>query len=213
MTREQLTPEQRTFLEDKRFAVVGSKNPDGSPHLAVMWYLLDGDDIVVNSAQGRLKDRNGPRDFAQAQKFSDELTADIVGDPLVLPRGIVTTGSALAANKRVVRFFVSYAHENKDLAEKLLVDLVTRQVAGGGQLDAILEHQHHLPRGGAGHAQARDMRLHTLRKGRHHLLLGHPVRRRNNQPDPRGHDHAFSRSPARSRRGKTSSRKNGNSSI
>ena len=58
MTREQLTPEQRTFLEDKRFAVVGTINPDGSPHLAVMWYLLDGDDILVNSAQGRLKDRN-----------------------------------------------------------------------------------------------------------------------------------------------------------
>jgi len=53
-----LTAAQRTFLEEKRFAVVGTKNPDGSPHLAVMWYLLDGDDIVVNSAQGRVKDRN-----------------------------------------------------------------------------------------------------------------------------------------------------------
>jgi PPOX class probable F420-dependent enzyme len=53
-----LTAEQRAFLEEKRFAVVGSKNPDGSPHLAVMWYLIDGDDIVVNSAQGRIKDRN-----------------------------------------------------------------------------------------------------------------------------------------------------------
>jgi PPOX class probable F420-dependent enzyme len=53
-----LTPEQRAFLEEKRFAVVGSKNPDGSPHLAVMWYFLDGDELVVNSAQGRVKDRN-----------------------------------------------------------------------------------------------------------------------------------------------------------
>jgi PPOX class probable F420-dependent enzyme len=53
-----LTPEQREFLEEKRFAVVGTVNPDGSPHLAVMWYLLDGDDILVNSARGRLKDRN-----------------------------------------------------------------------------------------------------------------------------------------------------------
>jgi PPOX class probable F420-dependent enzyme len=53
-----LTAAQRTFLEEKRFAVVGTKNPDDSPHLAVMWYLLDGDDIVVNSAQGRVKDRN-----------------------------------------------------------------------------------------------------------------------------------------------------------
>lgn len=58
MPGTELTPAQRAFLEEKRFAVVGSKNPDGSPHLAVMWYLLDGDDIVVNSAQGRIKDRN-----------------------------------------------------------------------------------------------------------------------------------------------------------
>jgi len=58
VARKDLTPAQRKFLEEKRFAVVGTKNPDGSPHLAVMWYLLDGDEVVVNSAQGRVKDRN-----------------------------------------------------------------------------------------------------------------------------------------------------------
>ena len=58
MVASKLTAAQRAFLDEKRFAIVGSKNPDGSPHLAVMWYLLDGDDIVVNSAQGRRKDRN-----------------------------------------------------------------------------------------------------------------------------------------------------------
>ena len=54
----ELTAAHRAFLAEKRFAVVGTKNLDGSPHLAVMWYLVDGDDIVVNSAQGRIKDRN-----------------------------------------------------------------------------------------------------------------------------------------------------------
>ena len=58
MARSGLTTAQRKFLEEKRFAVVGTRNSDGSPHLAVMWYLLEGDDIVVNSAQGRIKDRN-----------------------------------------------------------------------------------------------------------------------------------------------------------
>ena len=58
MPGSDLNAEQRKFLDEKRFAVVCSKNPDGSPHLAVMWYVLDGDDIVVNSAQGRVKDRN-----------------------------------------------------------------------------------------------------------------------------------------------------------
>jgi PPOX class probable F420-dependent enzyme len=56
--RTGLSAAQRAFLDEKRFAVVGTKNLDGSPHLAVMWYLIDGDDIVVNSAQGRIKDRN-----------------------------------------------------------------------------------------------------------------------------------------------------------
>jgi PPOX class probable F420-dependent enzyme len=54
----ELTAAHRAFLAEKRFAIVGTKNPDGSPHLAVMWYLVDGDDIVVNSVQGRIKDRN-----------------------------------------------------------------------------------------------------------------------------------------------------------
>jgi PPOX class probable F420-dependent enzyme len=58
VARPSLTAAQRAFLEEKLFAVVGSKNPDGSPHLAVMWYLLDGDELLVNSAQGRVKDRN-----------------------------------------------------------------------------------------------------------------------------------------------------------
>ena len=58
MARSALTPEQKRFLEQNRFAVVGSRNPDGSPHLAVMWYLLDGDEILINSKEGRIKDRN-----------------------------------------------------------------------------------------------------------------------------------------------------------
>ena len=58
MPRTELSAAQRAFLEEKRFAVVGTKNPDGSPHLAVMWFLIDGEDVVVNSAQGRIKDRN-----------------------------------------------------------------------------------------------------------------------------------------------------------
>ena len=62
MAASPLTPAQREFLRESRFAVVGSMNPDGSPHLAVMWYLLDGDEIVVNSKQGRIKDRNLARD-------------------------------------------------------------------------------------------------------------------------------------------------------
>jgi len=67
-----LTPAQRAFLKEKRFAVVGTSNPDGSPHLAVMWYLVDGDDIVVNSARGRIKDRNLAQDPRMSIVVEDE---------------------------------------------------------------------------------------------------------------------------------------------
>ena len=57
-----LTDEQRRYLDAKRFAVLGTVNRSGSPHLTIMWYLLDGDDIVFNTKAGRTKDSNLARD-------------------------------------------------------------------------------------------------------------------------------------------------------
>src|SRR5947199_9414459 len=72
MPRSEINPAQRKFLEERRFAVVGTTNPDGSPHLAVMWYLLDGDDIIVNSAQRRIKDGNLAREPRMSLVVEDE---------------------------------------------------------------------------------------------------------------------------------------------
>jgi PPOX class probable F420-dependent enzyme len=57
-----LTPEQRKFLEEKHFAVLGTTNASGSPHLTIMWFLLDGDEIVFNTKAGRTKESNLERD-------------------------------------------------------------------------------------------------------------------------------------------------------
>jgi len=48
----------RAFLEEPRFAVLGTTNPSGSPQLTAMWYLLEGDEIVMNTRRGRAKERN-----------------------------------------------------------------------------------------------------------------------------------------------------------
>jgi len=61
MTRP-ITKEMRAFLSEARFGVVGTTSPNGSPHVTVMWYLYEDDDIVFNTARGRLKDRNLDRD-------------------------------------------------------------------------------------------------------------------------------------------------------
>lgn len=45
----------RNFLSatPPRYATIATINPDGSPHQTVVWYLLRGDEIVVNSRHGR----------------------------------------------------------------------------------------------------------------------------------------------------------------
>lgn len=57
-----LTDEMRRFLDEPRFAVLATVNPDGSPQQTVMWYLLHGDEILMNTKRGRRKDRNVDRD-------------------------------------------------------------------------------------------------------------------------------------------------------
>lgn len=60
--RRELTQAERDFLHEPRVAVLGTTNQDGSAHLTVMWYALDGDEIVFNTASGRRKPENLARD-------------------------------------------------------------------------------------------------------------------------------------------------------
>ncbi|HET7056401.1 MAG TPA: TIGR03618 family F420-dependent PPOX class oxidoreductase [Thermomicrobiales bacterium] len=48
----------RDFLNERRFAVLATSNPNGTVQQSVMWYLLEGDTIVMNTAKGRVKFRN-----------------------------------------------------------------------------------------------------------------------------------------------------------
>jgi PPOX class probable F420-dependent enzyme len=52
----------RAYLEEIRFAVLATASADGMPQQSVMWYELDGDVIMMNTARGRVKDRNLLRD-------------------------------------------------------------------------------------------------------------------------------------------------------
>lgn len=55
-------PDVRRFLAQPRYAVVATINPDGSPHQAVIWYLLEDDTVVLNSKVGRRWPSNALRD-------------------------------------------------------------------------------------------------------------------------------------------------------
>lgn len=57
-----LSEKARAFLEEKRFAVLATLNQDGTAQQTTMWYLLEGDTILMNTKAGRLKERNLRRD-------------------------------------------------------------------------------------------------------------------------------------------------------
>ena len=57
-----LTAAMRSFLEEKRFAVLATIDPDGKSQQTVMWYLVEGDELMFNTKRGRKKQRNLARD-------------------------------------------------------------------------------------------------------------------------------------------------------
>src|SRR5690349_213405 len=57
-----LTDAVRAFLAEPRYAVIATINPSGMPQQTAIWYELQGDEVLLNTAAGRLKERNLRRD-------------------------------------------------------------------------------------------------------------------------------------------------------
>jgi PPOX class probable F420-dependent enzyme len=57
-----LTDRVRRFLEAPNFAAIATAMPDGAPHVSTVWIDVDGDDVLVNTAEGRVKTDNVRRD-------------------------------------------------------------------------------------------------------------------------------------------------------
>ncbi len=117
--KREITSEMRAFLEEVRFGVVGTTNPNGSPHVTVMWYLLEDDQIVFNTARGRLKDRNLRR---------DPRASFIVGEGYKFVRvdGRVTIVEEPArAQDDIRRMAVRY--QGKDKGEQMARDAFSKQ--------------------------------------------------------------------------------------
>jgi PPOX class probable F420-dependent enzyme len=57
-----LDPAVRAFLDEPRFAVLGTLNQDGSVHLTVIWYGRRDDEPIVNTTAPRMKAANIGRD-------------------------------------------------------------------------------------------------------------------------------------------------------
>ncbi len=62
MTTAKLPENYLDLFQKKAFGALATMMPDGSPQVTPVWCDYDGTYVIVNSAKGRLKDRNIRRD-------------------------------------------------------------------------------------------------------------------------------------------------------
>jgi PPOX class probable F420-dependent enzyme len=62
MPRSTFDDPVRELVEGRNFCHVATRNEDGSVHTTLVWVDLDGDRVVLNSAQGRRWPENLKRD-------------------------------------------------------------------------------------------------------------------------------------------------------
>ncbi|MFE3184367.1 PPOX class F420-dependent oxidoreductase [Streptomyces violascens] len=73
MTRKMSSDEWRRFLsQGTRTGKLSTVRADGSPHIAPVWFLLDGDDLVFNTGAETVKGRNMARDRRVALCVDDD---------------------------------------------------------------------------------------------------------------------------------------------
>jgi PPOX class probable F420-dependent enzyme len=68
-----ITPEIEKLLLGKNFASFATLMDDGSPHVAPTWIDYDGKNILVNTAAGRIKEKNVKNDKRVALSIPNEV--------------------------------------------------------------------------------------------------------------------------------------------
>ncbi|MFD0138111.1 MULTISPECIES: PPOX class F420-dependent oxidoreductase [unclassified Streptomyces] len=73
MAQKMTDEEWRAFVSDgTRTGKLSTVRADGSPHVAPIWFLLDGDDLVFNTGKETVKGRNLARDGRVALCVDDD---------------------------------------------------------------------------------------------------------------------------------------------
>ena len=100
-----LSDRDRRFLEAPNFAAIATVMPDGAPHVSTVWIDLEGDDLLVNTAEGLTKTENVRRDPRVAISVFDQQ-----GDPYewVVVRGTVVDITPEGADEHIDRLAKKY---------------------------------------------------------------------------------------------------------
>ena len=66
-----LSTKARELIARPVLASLATLNPDGSPQITPLWIDLDGDNVLLNTAEGRVKARNLEKDARVAVSVID----------------------------------------------------------------------------------------------------------------------------------------------
>ncbi|MCH8834066.1 MAG: PPOX class F420-dependent oxidoreductase [Thaumarchaeota archaeon] len=71
MSQATITPEIAKLFQGKNLVSFSTLMKDGSPHVAPVWVDIDGNTILINTAVGRVKEKNVRRDNRVALSIFD----------------------------------------------------------------------------------------------------------------------------------------------
>lgn len=106
---QKLTDKCRTILQKKSFVHLSTLMPDGTPQASPVWVDVDGDAILVNSARGRVKDKNMERDRRVALSATDPENPYSA----IMIRGRVTQITTEGADAHIDKMAKKYMDKDK----------------------------------------------------------------------------------------------------
>lgn len=138
MARKMTDGEWREFVSHgTRTAKLSTVRADGSPHVAPIWFLLDGDEVVFNTGGTSVKGRNLARDGRVALCVDDDRppfgfvviqgTARISEDPGPLRHWAARIGARYMGEERAEEFGARNGAPGELLVRVAIVKVLANQ--------------------------------------------------------------------------------------
>lgn len=103
-----ISPGFRKLLQEPAYCQLATLMPDGSPQVTQVWVDTDGEQILVNTAQGRQKELNVRRDPRVAVNVVDPTNAW----RLAMVRGRVVDVTTAGADQLIDQLAKKYLNED-----------------------------------------------------------------------------------------------------
>jgi PPOX class probable F420-dependent enzyme len=103
----ELTDELRSFLGERRYAVLATHDPDGRIHMTPIWFLFEDDRFYFASSSGSRKVKNVERSFSASVVVDSRDPGRERWVSSSGPVGILRDGEAQSINARIRRRYLA----------------------------------------------------------------------------------------------------------